>query len=106
MRAGQLRHKVVIEQPTEAQAISGATTKTWSTFGTTRASINPLSGVEGMAAKERQATVTHEIKIRWLPGITTMMRVIYDSRFFYIKSTLDKDERRREMTLLCLEGVK
>ena len=106
MRAGRLRHKVVIEQPTEAQGASGATTKTWSTFATTKASITPMTGSEGMAAKERQATVTHEIKIRWMDGIKTTMRVFYDSRYFYIKSSLIMNERGREINLICLEGVK
>ena len=105
MKAGRLRHKIVIEQPTEAQGVSGAVTKTWSTFATTRASVKPLAGAEQMAAKERQAAVTHEIKLRWMSGILTTMRVLYDSRYFYIKSSLNTDERRKEITLMCLEGV-
>ena len=41
--------------------------------------------------------------MRYLPGITPDMRILYDGRTLFIESALDIDERHRELTIVCYE---
>src|SRR5690348_4162643 len=76
MNAGQLRQIIDIEQPTEPRESSGAITLApWSLFATVRAEIKPVSGTESFVGSEFLGQKTHDIEIRYLPGLTSKMRV-------------------------------
>lgn len=105
MRAGPLRHQIVIEQTTETRDTSGGVIDTWSTFATVWASVSPLIGREYMAAKQVSADVTHKIRMRYLSGVTPKMRVSWDSRTFDIGSILNVDERDIEMVIMATEII-
>ncbi len=106
MRAGKLRHPITIEQPSDSRgATFGQAKLTWTVFKRTRASIDPLSGKEEIGTDQVQAGVTHAIEMRYLPGVTPRMRILFGSRVFSIVSVLDKMERNRELKLLCMEEL-
>lgn len=105
MKIGKLRHRVTIEQVTEAQDTDGSVIETWSAFAIGQASIEPISGREYFAAQSTQADVTHRVSLRYLPGITPKMRVTFGSRVFDILSVINVDERNRELQLMCRENV-
>lgn len=108
MRAGRLRHKVVIEQVAEPQSGTGEPGESWSTFATRRAAIEPLSGDELFASQQTAAQATLVVKMRYLSGVTPKMRVSYTDpddgvRTLDITSVIDVDEKRRETHLMCTE---
>ncbi len=106
MRSGRLRHVVTIEHYTESQDLNtGEVTNDWATFATVRAGVEPLKGREFFASQERQSEVEVRIVIRYLEGVESTMRVLFDSRYYAIKSVINKDERNREMELMCAQGV-
>ncbi len=106
MRAGKLRHPITIEQPTDTQGSTyGQAGLTWTTFKRTRASIEPASGKEQIGADQVQAGVTHVVGMRFIPGVTTKMRIAFGTRVFSIISTLNIQERNRELKLMCMEEV-
>lgn len=105
MRAGHLRHTLVIEQPTETRDAHGQAVQTWSTFATVPGSLEPLSGREVFAAAQVQAEVTARARIRYLAGVTAKMRVTFESKIYAITAVIDRELRHRELELLLSEGL-
>lgn len=105
MRAGHLRHTLVIEQPTESQDGHGQAVPTWSTFATVPGSLEPLNGREIFAAAQVQAEVTARARIRYLEGVTAKMRITCESKIYAITAVIDRELRHRELELLLAEGV-
>ena len=77
----------------------------WEDVANVRASINPLSGRDFMAAMQDQAEVTHKVTIRYNAAVKASMRVLYGNRVFDILHIIDVWEQHREMTLLCKELI-
>ncbi|MDV2503085.1 MAG: phage head closure protein [bacterium] len=108
MRAGKLRHKVVIEKLAESADGAGGVISTWSTHATRRASIEPLSGREFFAAQQIASEVSIRVRLRYVSGVTPKMRVSYTDpddgvRLLEILNVLDQNEIRRETILMCKE---
>lgn len=105
MRAGALRHTLVIEQPTETQDAHGQAVPSWSTFATVPGSLEPLNGREIFAAAQVQAEITARARIRYLAGVTAKMRITFESKIYAITAVIDRELRHRELELLLAEGV-
>ena len=105
MRAGTLRHRIVIQRATSAPDAAGQQIKTWATWNTVWAMIVPLQGRELVAAEQAQSETTVHIRIRYLDGLLTTDRVLWDSRYFAINGIVNPGERNIEMQLLCKEIV-
>lgn len=103
MRAGRLRHVITIQQATETRDSVGAIIRTWATYDTVRASIEPLNGREYFNASQVQAEVSTRIRVRYLDGLTSKMRILFGSRIYDIKAIINDKERNFEMTLMCVE---
>ena len=105
MRIGPLRHRVTIQQVTESRTTTGAVTESWSTFATVWADISPGHTREYAAAKTINAELTHEIRIRYLEGVTPKMRILFGARVFNIDPPRNFDERNRELHIMATEKV-
>lgn len=106
MRAGNLRHSVVIERPAEARPpASGALVTKFRKLFETRASIVPLTGRELFAAQQVQAEVTTRISFRWRPvdvDATCRVRTVSGDQIYDILAVLPDATARREIMLLCI----
>ena len=96
MRAGQLRHQIIIQQETLTNA-GGLVTTAWDSVASVRASAEPLSGVERWAAQQVQDETTLAFRIRHLAWVTQRMRVLYGYKAYNITAVLDVRGRAREM---------
>lgn len=105
MRAGRLRHKLIIQQATETQGTTGELAVSWGIFATVWGAVEPLRGREFFAAQELQAEVTTRIRMRYLAGVTPKMRVLYGETIFLINAVIDPEMRHRELQLMCVEVV-
>lgn len=105
MRAGDLNKRVTIERRATTQDTFGGQDATWSTVAVVWAGIQPMTGRELFAAQSVESEVTTQIVMRYQAGITAKMRVNYSGRLFNIHAVLDENERHRELTLLCSEGL-
>lgn len=101
---GGHRKAIKIEKATDVDAFGGPT-QTWSTHVETKAVIEPLRGRELWFARSVNAETTHKVTLRYKPGVTPKMRVIYDSRTLEIESTINVDENNRILELMCKEAV-
>lgn len=105
MQAGKLRNKVLIQRRQQAQDDFGQPSTSWATVAETFADIEPLNGRELILARSAQSEITHNVVIRYRPGITTAMRINYNGRFFNIRAVMDQNERHKILTLQCTEGL-
>ena len=105
MRAGRLRHRVIMQAQTETQSSTGAAIITWRPQDTIWAGIEPLSGKEFFAADSVQAEVKVRIVIRYHKTVTAAWRVYHDGLFYDIKAVLNENVRNRMITLMCAQGV-
>lgn len=107
MDAGKLRHRIQIQTYTEKQdTTTGAMTKTWSTFATVWASIEPLSAKEFIAARVEQSKIALRIVIRYLGGVEPKMRAYHEAKdkYYSIEGVLSDRECGLEyLTLPCSE---
>jgi SPP1 family predicted phage head-tail adaptor len=111
LRAGTMRHRITFQNRVETQdANTGALTETWTDAFTCWASIDPLNGRELIAAAAVQSGVTHSITVRYrdalaVPAVTASMRILYGSRIFNIKASMNESESRHTITLQAEEGL-
>lgn len=105
IEAGQLRHRVAVQNATEVRNTHGEPIRTWATAVTVWAAIDPINGRELLLAKQVASETTHRIRMRYHAEVTSASRLLYGSRTFQIDSVLNRDERNAEMELLCHEVV-
>jgi len=106
MRAGTMRHRLVIEQPVMSD--DDASIESWVPVTTVAASIEPLTGRERLSADQLQGETDTRIRFRWSPrvaGITAAWRGRHGSVIYNIGSIADAKLRHRELELLCTSGV-
>lgn len=114
MRAGRLRHRIRLEERRDRRAEDGSSDPQWAPMESRWADIRPASARTLEAAAAIQSRVTHEIRIRYCPGLSARgpneqprhraveARANKD-RIFSVESVLDVDERHAEQLLLAVE---
>ncbi|MCK5581819.1 MAG: phage head closure protein [Candidatus Omnitrophica bacterium] len=108
MFAGRLNKRITIQQlVADAPPANtlGEPQNTWTAVQTVWAAVEPLQGREFWAQQQIQAEITIRVRIRYLSGVTSGMRVLYGDRILDIDSVIDPKEKHVEMQLMCSEGV-
>jgi SPP1 family predicted phage head-tail adaptor len=108
MNAGKLRHRVTIQSPPdpadpENQSPEGEPTRPWNDLADRWASIEPKGGGESFSAGQVVPTATHLVTIRHLSSVTQACRVKFGSRYLYVQSMIDLEERGIWLELTCEE---
>ncbi|WP_102945672.1 head-tail adaptor protein [Stenotrophomonas sp. VV52] len=111
--AGRYRHQVTIRGIVEGapDPLSGQPSKDWGVlYENVPAEVLTGPGREGVAAGAERAETDARINLRWLPGIDTEMRVIWESepngqRPEFAIQTMELDATgMREIRLRCVHG--
>jgi SPP1 family predicted phage head-tail adaptor len=103
-RAGLLRDRIIIEQPTRTPDPEfGEPIPSWTTFAETWASVEPLRGTELTQAAQVQGNHTHRVTIRFREGLRNDMRIRFGERVLNIVSIGDIESRSRRVEILCRE---
>lgn len=111
MKAGKLRHRCIIERPSETQEQdpeTGEMIPSWEEVTKAWMGIEPASVRAFVAAQAAQSEVTGQLVMRYRPGlqIDSSMRVRKGSTIYNIEGVLpDKDSGREYLTLPYSEGV-
>jgi SPP1 family predicted phage head-tail adaptor len=93
---------VTVQQPSQTRNEVGETSLTWSDYATVWADVRSLGGREAQRYAETIGLSTHKVTIRYLDGLISSMRVIYDSRTLEI-GQINELERRWTQELICTE---
>jgi SPP1 family predicted phage head-tail adaptor len=94
--AGILRERVVIEAPTEERNSLGESVQTWDEFATRWASIESISYLEQSRRGQIGGSISHTVRLRYVPGLTGQMRLRWasrDDRLLYISSVVERGVR-------------
>ena len=110
IRAGQLRHRLEVQEATEVQDAHGQATKTWVKVKSRKVEIKPLAGAELFNAQQVQARVSHEITLRYYADLTPEHRFrlatrLRGERIFNILSVRHTDEMNVDTVCACEEMV-
>ncbi len=103
MRAGELQHRVTIQQPARAGSGTGRAVN-WQPVARVWAKIQPVRSTDRTAEGHFQTIRLYRVTIRYQKGLDTKMRVVYGDRTFQISSLVDVDEHHRQLDLLCEES--
>lgn len=103
--AGDLRHKITIEQVTRVSDGQGGFTETWSTFAAPWAKVEPLSAGQKLWAESLQHRISHKVTTRYFAGVTSDMRITWGSRVFHIKGIRNLEEKSRWLEISAEEGA-
>ncbi len=102
MRAGRLRHRIVLQAFVVTVDAWGTPIQAWTDMASLWASVEALHGREFFAAAQVQSEVTHKVRIRHRDGITPAMRILHGERTLQIEAILP-DVRGSELVLMCKE---
>jgi SPP1 family predicted phage head-tail adaptor len=115
INARKLRHRVTLQKRSQTQDDAGQISNDFADFMTgVRASIEPLSGREYVAAQQVQSEISTRIQARWRPGLDETQRIVHvkgtDSPapvdVYDIAAVLpDPDSGRHWVTFLCIKRI-
>lgn len=101
--AGDLRHRLALEEPQPVSDGAGGFTESWDTVATVWAALVPSGGVEAVESGRLAGRVTHDVTLRYRVGVTPAMRFRQGTRLFHILSVIDDDERKTWLRCQCEE---
>jgi SPP1 family predicted phage head-tail adaptor len=105
---GRYRHRVTIQQQIEIRdGEDGGVNVAWVAFVVgVPAEVLTGPGREPVAANAEQAEITARINLRWFPGLTAKMRILWDDHVFNISQPPTADSTgRREWRCVCSDGL-
>jgi len=102
IRPGELRERVTVQIASGATNTLGETVLSWSDSTAVWASVEGVSAREAIAAGQQDTTVTHRLRLRYLPGLTQQMRFAWRGRTLEIASLLEH-ANRTEHEAICME---
>jgi SPP1 family predicted phage head-tail adaptor len=103
LNPGTLKHRITIQQSTEASNTYGEMVPTWATFATRRAGIKTMRGSESHKSQQVLSEAKILFSMRYLSGVTTKMRISFDSRLFDILFVDNSAETGKTTFLECEE---
>lgn len=102
MNAGKLRERVTVQIASGSTNTLGETVLAWSDSTSVWASVEGLSARESLTAGQQDTTVSHRVRLRYLPGLTNKMRFSWRGRTLEIISLLEHNSRS-EHEAICQE---
>jgi SPP1 family predicted phage head-tail adaptor len=98
-----LRHRLTLEELERVSDDGGGFTETWVEVAELSADLRPVGGLETVEADRLAGRVSHEVALRYRPGVVPAMRFRKGARLFHILSVINVDERNRWLKCLCEE---
>ena len=105
MRAGRLRHRLVLQSKTYTANAYGERVVSWTTEATVWGAIEPLSARELFSQSQIQPEARVRIVLRHYTGLDHTWRIKHGSTYYDIIEVINHDERNSMLTLLCRQGV-
>lgn len=82
--AGKLRQVITYQAKTVTVDEYGGPVETWTDHATVRAAVAPLIGKDLLASMAAQSTAEMRINHRYVPGITSSMRILWGGATYEI----------------------
>lgn len=109
--AGDLIHRIRLEQRAPTQNELREQSKTWVPIVTLRARAYPLRGREFHEAAMQQSEITYRFRIRYRAGITSKMRIVWldvggDTPYDIAAEPMPVAGKKVWMDLMCKSGIR
>ena len=101
---GKLRERVTVQIASGTTNALGETVLAWSDSSAVWASVEGVSAREALIAGQQETSVTHKVRLRYLPGLTQRDRFAWRGRTLNIISLLEYDNRT-EHVAVCEEVI-
>jgi head-tail adaptor len=114
MLSHRLRHRIAVQEQVETQnSNTGAVSVTWETvwldsnteLDSVPAEVLTGQGREWFQSETRLNESSARINLRWFPGLTQKMRIVWEGQPFNIHSIETDATARREYRLRCTTGA-
>ncbi len=105
---GKRRHLVTLQSPVITKGTSGGVQTDWVTVSQPWAAIRQTTGTERpatAAAGGQVAEASTEFNICYRPGVSSLMRVLYQGAVYDIKHVNNVHEKNEELVLTCTTGI-
>jgi SPP1 family predicted phage head-tail adaptor len=102
-RIGALRNRFTIEQSVRVTDGSGGYTETWIVVGEIWGHIRAVSADERFQHDRMAGSVSHEIVVRHLDGLTPGLRLRLGLHRYHLRAVFAADNRRRYLICQCEE---
>ncbi len=100
---GRMRHRIILEEPVDVPDDAGGFSRSWQTARSLWASIEPKSAAAYFMAGQSGITVTHEIIVRAVEGVTLLHRFRLGARIFEIRAVRETDASGAFLTIQAEE---
>jgi len=105
VRAGELNRRVIIEQATRSRNTFNEEVLVWTAWATVWAALEPATGRTYYAAKQYDAKVDGRVRIRYIEGLRSDMRLNYNGRILSIVGIIHPKEDRKEIQIIYSEAL-
>ena len=105
MRAGDLRHRLILQQPVESTSDFGETVISYETVDTVWGAVEPNTGKRYFEAMQANSEVQGAVRLRYRSDIEATWRILYGSRVLQIVSIVNPQERNRELLVYYKEAL-
>ena len=105
MRAGKLRHRVVIQRNTGTRAADGSQLFNWTTLATRYAEIQTLNAREFFSAQQAQSEISGKIIFRHPCDVRADDRITHDGKIYNVHAAMPTNANQREVVCMVSEGV-
>ncbi len=97
---GRMSERITIEEYTNTRhPDTGDVIKSWVTFTSCWSEVYPKGSFKPNAEKEESDRLTaiseDAFRIRFIEGVTEKMRILYDSKYYYIVSISKESDKRK-----------
>jgi SPP1 family predicted phage head-tail adaptor len=99
---GKLRERITVQIASGTTNALGETVLTWNDSSAVWASVEGVSAREALIFGQQETTVSHRVRLRHLPGLTSQHRFSWRSRTLEIVSLLEHGNRS-EHEAICQE---
>ena len=104
MRSGALRQRIVLRSQQEVQDANGDVTLDWADavpdiIGGIPARFLPAKGREIVVGNALRHELPAKFEIRWMPGVTTDMQVLWDGSTWEVEDVMPDETGRKWLTL-------
>lgn len=100
---GEMRERVTLQSPSRTPDGAGGANVAWTSGASVWAKVEERRGQERLAGERLAAEAAFALTIRYRSGISTQMRVLWNTRVLNIVSLRDPDGRKRFLELTCEE---
>lgn len=99
MRAGKLKDFITIEKPTIDKNEVGEEINTFEKFCDAYCEVTNIGTSEKYFNARYENVNSKKFRIRFIPGVTTSMRIKLDDEYFDIKEVVDPYRNKRELLI-------